>query len=100
MKLNPLVIVNLFICIILLIGFATIDIVLVVIGVIAFAISIVGMILLTTENYRAGFWIYVISMIMFIPIGLIGIIGARKMHDVKAEEEFKAKRQASQEKEQ
>jgi len=97
MKLNTLVIVNLFICLIVIVGFATIDMVLVVIGVIAFLLSILSMFLLTTDNYKTGFWLYVVSMILFIPIGIIGIIGARKMHDAKAEEEFKARRQASQE---
>ena len=97
MKLHALVIVNLIICIIILIGFATIDMVLVVIGVIAIILSVISMYLLTTDNYRTGFWLYVVSMILFIPISIIGIIGARKMHDAKAEEEFKARRQASQE---
>ena len=97
MKINALVIVNLFICIIVLIGFATIDMVLVVIGVIAILLSVISMFLLNSDNYKTGFWLYVVSMILFIPIGIIGIIGARKMHDIKAEEEFKARRQASQE---
>jgi len=44
MKLNTLVIVNLFICLIVIVGFATIDMVLVVIGVIAFLLSILSMV--------------------------------------------------------
>jgi len=66
MKIHPLVIVNLFICIVALIAFATLDVVFLIIGIIAFLVSIVGLFLLTSENYKAGFWIYVISMIMFI----------------------------------
>ena len=96
MKLNALVIVNLVICCLLLIGFATIDMILVVIGIIAIIVSAISTYLLTTDKYRTGFWLYVVSMIFFIPISIIGIIGARKMHDVKAEEEFKARRQAIQ----
>ena len=97
MKINPLIIVNLVICIILSIAFSTIDMVLVVIGVIAIILSVISTYLLTSDNYKTGFWLYIVSMIVFIPIGIIGIIGARKMHDAKAEEEFKARRQASQE---
>ena len=97
MKINPLIIVNLVICIILLFAFSTIEMVLVVIGVIAILLSIISTLLLNSDNYKTGFILYIISMIVFIPISIIGIIGARKMHDAKAEEEFKARREASQE---
>jgi len=97
MKINALAIINFVICLIALVFFASLDMVLLTIGVIAIVVSIIFLFLLNSENYKTGFWLFLVSMIIFLPISIIGIIGARKIHDNKAEEEFELRRKASKE---
>lgn len=97
MKINPLIVINYIICIIALVFFATVDFVLVIIGLIAILLSIISLILLNSDNYKTGFWLFIISMIIFLPIGIIGIIGARQISDAKSKEEFELRRKSGKE---
>jgi hypothetical protein len=51
-------------------------------------VGAVGIILILTDNVKAGAIIYLISSFCFIPIGIIGVIGARKLLDKLIEEDF------------
>jgi len=50
-------------------------------------LSLIGMVLMSTNNYKLGSILAMIGFAIFVPIGLIGIIGVRKVSDARTRSE-------------
>ena len=62
---------------------------------IPYAIYILGFIMIVSGVRKAGAIIVIIGSVAFIPLGILSIIGARKILDKIKEEEFQKKREAA-----
>lgn len=59
------------------------------------ALSVVGLIVIATGNKRLGAILAMIGCVIFVPIGLIGVFGGRKILDELKKEEFEVRRSQS-----
>ena len=51
-------------------------------------LNIAGIVLMFSKKVKAGCTLFLIGSALFVPIGLIGVFGARKMMDKLKEEDF------------
>jgi hypothetical protein len=58
------------------------------------ALSIAGIVLVAAGSRRTGAIVAMIGSVVFVPIGIIGAIGARKILDQLKQEEFERRRTA------
>jgi hypothetical protein len=56
------------------------------------ALSLVGVVLMSGENKRLGAKLVMVGCVIFVPIGLIGVFGARQVLDALNREEFEQRR--------
>jgi hypothetical membrane protein len=54
------------------------------------ALSVLGAILVGVGQRKVGAWLVMIGCVVFVPIGLIGALGGRKVLDQLRQEEFEA----------
>lgn len=57
------------------------------------AMNVVGLLLIAADSIRAGCIIFIIGCVGFVPIGVIGLIGARNVMDELKRQEFAAQSQ-------
>lgn len=69
---------------------------LLVIFAIVYGVYVVGFIMVLSGLTRIGAKIIIVSSIIYIPIGLIGILGGRKLLDELAKQEFYKQQEAAE----
>lgn len=57
-------------------------------SIISFALNCLGLLLILINKLKAGSILFFIGSIVFVPIGLIGVLGARKLLNEIKKEEF------------
>lgn len=57
-------------------------------SLIAVAVSVIGFILMLTNKIKTGGILYIIGCILFVPIGLVGVIGVKKVMNEAKEKKF------------
>ena len=57
-------------------------------SIIAVLISVIGLILMVFNKIKIGGTLYIIGCILFVPIGLVGIIGVKKAMNEAKEQKF------------
>lgn len=60
------------------------------------AVAALGGLLAATGSSRLGAWLVIAGSVIFVPLGLIAIFGARKLIDQENDAEFEARRSAVQ----
>lgn len=66
-------------------------------GLVAFmalflVMNVLGLLLIAMDNVRAGCVLFMIGSVVFVPIGVIGLIGARNVMDELKRQSFSAQR--------
>lgn len=56
-------------------------------------LNIVGLLLIAADNVRAGCIVFIVGCVGFVPIGLIGLIGARNIMDEMKRQAFSTQTQ-------
>jgi hypothetical protein len=59
------------------------------------AVSLSGAALIASGQKRWGSWLSLVGCVVFVPIGFLGVVGARQIMDALHREEFEARRARS-----
>ena len=60
------------------------------------AVAAIGGLLAATGSSRLGAWLVIAGSVIFVPLGLVAIFGARKLLDQENDADFEARRSAVQ----